>query len=125
MKQILCISLLLGWLASPVHAEATKSVRLVLPPQPSPLVENIGRVLSRQIQQRCDAKVITAGDAPLVVELAVRPGIGTEGFQIEDRPGRVYTRLVAREVGAPEEGARHVPRHPFSQLLSRRADTGP
>ncbi|MCX5653077.1 MAG: hypothetical protein NTY65_00280 [Planctomycetota bacterium] len=87
MSRLLSIGLLLGWLASPLHAEGTKSVRLVLPPQPGPVVENIGRVFARQIQQRCEAKVITAGDAPLTVELAIAPGIGAEGYRIEDRPG--------------------------------------
>jgi hypothetical protein len=87
MKSMLYLSLLLGWLASPLYAEGAKSVRLVLPPKPGPVVENVGRVFARQIQQRCDAKVITSGDAPLVVELAIAPGIGAEGFRIEDRPG--------------------------------------
>jgi hypothetical protein len=43
-------------------------------------------VFVRQIQQRCDAKVITTGDAPLTVELTIASGIGAEGFRIEDRP---------------------------------------
>jgi len=89
MKRMLYLSLLLGWLASPLYAEGAKSVRLVLPPKPGPVVENVGRVFARQIQQRCEAKVITVGDAPLTVELAIAPGIGVEGFRVEDRPGGV------------------------------------
>lgn len=70
-----------------IKAQAVKSVGLILPAQPGPVVENIGQILARQIQQRCDARVITTGDAPLAVELALAPGLGAEGFRIEDRPG--------------------------------------
>ena len=68
-------------------AEAVKSVRLVLPAQAGPVVENIGQLVARQIQQRCEAKVIKEGEAPLTVELAIASGIGSEGCRIEDRPG--------------------------------------
>jgi hypothetical protein len=70
-----------------LQSAAVKSVRLILPKQPGPVVENTGKVFARQIAQRCDAKVITTGDAPLTVELAVEKGIGAEGYRIEDRPG--------------------------------------
>ena len=66
-------------------AEATKSVRLVLPAQAGPVVENTSKVFTRQVQQRCEAKVVTGGAAPLTVELAVEKGIGAEGYRIEDR----------------------------------------
>ena len=72
--------------AAQSHAEAVKSLRLVLPPQPSPVVQNIGRVFVRQIESRCDAKVVKEGDAPLTVELTIEPGIGDEGFKIADGP---------------------------------------
>ena len=62
-------------------------VRLVLPAQAGPVGENIRRVFARQIQQRCEAKVVTGGNAPLTVELAVEKGIGAEGYRIEDRQG--------------------------------------
>jgi hypothetical protein len=65
---------------------AVKSVRLVLPPQPSPVLQNIGRVFVRQIESRCDAKVVSKGDAPLTVELMIEPGIGEEGYKIADGP---------------------------------------
>jgi hypothetical protein len=81
---------------TPLPAEATKLVRLVLPPQPGPVVENIGRVLSRHLQERCEARVITSGDAPLAVELTLKPGLGAEGFRIEDRPGG-GVRIVGNE----------------------------
>jgi len=79
-------ALLLAPLAT-LHAQTTKSVRLVFPSGQGPVVGNVGRVFARQIQQRCETKVITTGDAPLTVELAIAPGIGAEGFRIEDRPG--------------------------------------
>ena len=64
-----------------------KSVRLILPAQPGLVVEHIGQVVARQIQQRCEAKVVKDGEASLTVELAIAPGIGAEGYRIEDRPG--------------------------------------
>jgi hypothetical protein len=64
-----------------------KSVRLILPAQPGPVLDHIGEVMARQIQERCEAKVGKGVDAKLTVELAVVPGIGGEGFRIEDRPG--------------------------------------
>ena len=68
-------------------AEGVKSVRLLLPAQAGPVVENTGKVFTRQVQQRCEAKVVTGGKAPLTVELAVEKGIGAEGYRIEDRQG--------------------------------------
>ena len=50
------------------------------------LVENIGRVFARQVQQRCDAKVNTSDKASFTVELAIKAGLGAEGFRIEDQP---------------------------------------
>jgi len=67
--------------------EATKSVLLALPLQAGLVIENIGQVFARQIQQRCEAKVVMGGKAPLTVEFAVVKGIGAEGYRIEDRRG--------------------------------------
>ncbi|MCY2990213.1 MAG: hypothetical protein NTY19_20410 [Planctomycetota bacterium] len=101
--------LLLGSLAS-LHAAdrpasgsiptnlPVKNVRLILPAQSGPVAKNIGKVFVRQVQQRCEAKVMTDGDAPFTVELAIAPGNGAEGFGIEDRPGGV------RIVGNDERG---------------------
>lgn len=66
---------------------AAKTVRVVLPQQADVVVRNIAGVLARQVMQRCDAHVVDDGDAPLKIELAIAPGIGREGFRIEDRPG--------------------------------------
>ena len=74
-------------LAAEVQSAAVKSVRLILPPRRGPVAENTGKVFTRQVQQRCEAKVVTAGRAPLMVELAVEKGIGAEGYRIEDRQG--------------------------------------
>jgi hypothetical protein len=80
---------LLGFnlLAAENQPRAVKSVRLILPEQPGPVVEHIGQVVARQIEQRCEAKVVKDGEAQLTVELAVAPGIDSEGYRIEDRPG--------------------------------------
>ena len=76
-------------------AEGVKSVRLALPKESSPVVKSIGQVMVRQIQQRCEAKVVTSGTAPLTVELAVEKGIGSEGFRIED--SKVGVRIVGND----------------------------
>lgn len=86
MRKPWIVALILLGIAAEAHGEAVKSIRLILPPQPSPVVENIGRVFTRQIQSRCDAKVVRDGDTPLTVELAIEPGIGDEGFKIADGP---------------------------------------
>jgi len=73
--------------AATLHVQTTKSVRLVLAQEPGSVVGNVGRVFARQVQQRCDAKVVADGTVPLTVELAVEKGIGAEGYRIEDRKG--------------------------------------
>jgi len=59
-------------------------INLVLPPQPSTTMENIGRVFTRQVSQRCDARITSTGNAPRRVVLAIEPGLGSEGFRITD-----------------------------------------
>jgi len=61
-------------------------VRVILPQPSSEVTRNIVKVFERQVADRCDARVVTAGDAPLVVELATDADIGPEGYRIEDRP---------------------------------------
>ena len=78
----LLLMLLLGSTAQP--AGPARSIRLVLPAQPNPVIEHIAGVFTRQITQRCPCKVTTVGDAPSGVELAIQPGIGMEGFRIVD-----------------------------------------
>ncbi|MEI6646174.1 MAG: hypothetical protein WCP12_09055 [bacterium] len=74
-------------LAADVQPVAVKALRLDLPADANAVVENTGKVFARQVQQRCEAKVVMAGVAPLTVELAIVKGIGAEGYRIEDRPG--------------------------------------
>lgn len=71
---------------TPPKPETVKSVRLVLPEAVSPAMRNIAAVFTRQIQQRCEAKVIADDATPLTVELVVRTGVGDEGYRIENRP---------------------------------------
>lgn len=61
-----------------------KTVRLVLPEGIGPVMKNIAVVFARQVESRCDAKVVMNGKALLTVELAVEPGIGAEGFKVAD-----------------------------------------
>jgi len=80
------MGLLVGGLAAGSCGGAERNVRLLLPDRPGPVVANIGRVFAQQVQPRCGAQVVTAGAAPLTVELAVTPDAGAEGYRIEDRP---------------------------------------
>jgi hypothetical protein len=86
VKNRLTIALILFCITAEARGEAVKSLRLALPPQAGPVVEKIGRVFVRQIESRCEAKVLAQGDSPLVVELAIEPGVGAEGFKIAGGP---------------------------------------
>jgi len=77
----------LNLLAAESQPRAATSVRLALPADATPVVRNLGTVFTRQIHQRCDAKVGTEGEPNLMVEMAMEQGIGKEGFRIEDRKG--------------------------------------
>ncbi len=82
-----CTIVLLVGLTPLLFAGPVKSVRLMLPSKSSPVVENIGQVLVRQIQDRCETKVVMAGKKMFTVELAIQPDFASEGYRIEDRPG--------------------------------------
>lgn len=84
---LLCLLILSGVVVEPSLAEAVNTMRLNLPENASPVVKNIGQVMARQIQQRCDAKIQTTGEAKLMIEMVIEQGIGKEGFRIEDRKG--------------------------------------
>jgi len=99
MRRFACLGLLLLLPALLTQAEAAASLRLELPRQPSTVVENISRLLTRQVEARCAAQVLRSGDAQMVVELVLAPGLGPDGFRIEDRPGG-----GARIVGNDERG---------------------
>ena len=81
------------------ETNGVKTVRVVLPKDNDPVMQNIGSVFARQVQARCGAKVIMQGDASLKVTLAVEPGFGTEGFRIVD--GKAGT---IRIIGNDERG---------------------
>src|SRR5690349_4187556 len=68
-------------------ADPVPSVRVGLPNQAGVIARRSAEILSRQITQRCGAKVLTAGDAAFSVELGVESGFGTEGYKIADGPG--------------------------------------
>jgi len=68
-------------------ARHSDRIRVDFPEDASALARNIASVVARQITERCAARVSTTGDAPLVVELALAPCTGAEGFRVEDRPG--------------------------------------
>jgi hypothetical protein len=77
-------------------AQSVNKVRVAVPAESSPVVIRAAEILSRQIRRRCDAETVAAGEAPLVIELSVRPGIGAEGFSIVDvSPGVV--RIAGNE----------------------------
>ena len=60
------------------------TVRLKLPADPSPVVGRIGEVFTRQVRERCGVTVLLSASEECLVELALAPGIGAEGFRIED-----------------------------------------
>ena len=59
-------------------------VRIVLPANPGPIAQRASEILAREIAERSGAKVSTEGKADFIVELSIKPGIGTEGFTIAD-----------------------------------------
>lgn len=62
------------------------SIRMMIQKNSSLVIKRIATVFKRQVTQRCKTKVITSGDALLLVELTLSPEIGIEGFRIEDHP---------------------------------------
>jgi hypothetical protein len=89
MKTMSAIVVVFACIMAEARGEAVKSLRLVLPAQSDAVVEHIGRVFARQVESRCDAKVVSRGESPIIVEFAVKQGIGAEGFTIADAPGGV------------------------------------
>jgi hypothetical protein len=96
MRNQLTVVLTLICAVAEARGEVVKSLRLVLPPQCGPVVENIGRMFIRHVESRCDVKVVVQGEAPLIVELAVEPGIGAEGFKIADA-GQAGVRIIGND----------------------------
>ena len=67
------------------------SVRLVLPADATPVVKNLCTLLTRQIQQRCDAKVETSGEAKLMVEMAMEQSSPATAA-LQSKPGGLVLR---------------------------------
>ena len=65
-------------------------VRIILPANSGPITQRASELLAREITERSNTDVVTTGKAAFIVELAVKPGIGTEGFTIAaDGSGKV------------------------------------
>jgi alpha-glucuronidase len=62
-------------------------------------MENIARVFARQVTARCDARMVSTGNASLRVILAIEPGLGSEGFKITDD-----SQDAVRIIGNDERG---------------------
>jgi hypothetical protein len=76
--------------AAPVDDPATVgAVRVVVPENAGAVARSAARVFARRIEQRCDARVTTQGEAPFTVELAIDPSLKLEGFQVADRAGGI------------------------------------
>jgi hypothetical protein len=80
--------------AGPQNAASGKSgtiesVRVDLAPGLGPVAQAAARIFARQIAERCETRVVTLGDAPFVVELAIDGTLRPESFRIADRAGGV------------------------------------
>ena len=125
-------------------------VRVLLSSQSNRVVQNVAQVLTWQISQRCETQNSSLGQSPPVIDLAIEPGIGKEGFKIvdgardtvriagNDERGLLYGvgtflrtsqydrgRFTAgkwRGKSVPEKPVRNLFCHTQSQLLPRRPD---
>ena len=59
---------------------SVKSLRIVLPKNSGPVMQNIASVFALRVEERCRAKVSTLGDAEMKVELLIEPGIGAVSY---------------------------------------------
>ena len=97
MFRLVALLMLVGGLcpaASPVP-----SVRVVLPSDAGVISRRAAGILSRQISERCGAKVQLSGEAVWSVELGLEAGIGAEGYKITDGPGGAVRILGDDERG--------------------------
>jgi hypothetical protein len=95
IKQLI-FAMLTIFIASTAQGEAIKTIRFETPKPTDAVIENIAHVFARQIESRCEAKVVSQGEAELTVELAVEPGIGEEGFKIADG-GKGTIRILGND----------------------------
>jgi hypothetical protein len=73
-------------LVAGVFDKTFKTVSIVIEQESNPVLRNISVILERQLSQRCEVKFETnkITRSQLKVELSIEPGIGSEGFRIED-----------------------------------------
>lgn len=76
---------LLGAAAAVCHAEV-REIRVVAPGAPSRVLQNAISAFAARVEQRCTAKVVASGAAPLTIRLRIQPGMGTEGYAITGTP---------------------------------------
>jgi len=86
VRAVVLAGLLLSTPAWARAADVLTQVHLVLPRRAGEVVRRIAELFQRQVQQRCQAKVLVTGESPPKVELAIEPGIGAEGFAIAGGP---------------------------------------
>lgn len=79
-----CSIVSVGLLSVPAYGEANRSIHLVMPQNPSSLVEYTARILQQRITERCEDAVVFADSGELTVTLSIQDGIGTEGFEIAE-----------------------------------------
>ena len=77
-------------------AKPVECIRLALPANPDAMMKSFARIFTRQVSQRCGTRVITAGDAPFRVNLAIESGFGVEGFNIADT-GTNGVRIIGND----------------------------
>lgn len=61
-----------------------QTVRLTVPDNAGLVLKSAAALFTRHVQERSAAKVLTDGNAPVTVELAIVPGGAAEGFTIAD-----------------------------------------
>lgn len=72
------------------------SVQVVVEVRASPLAEKAAELLRGQIDVRCSHAICTEGKAKARIALSIEPGIGAEGFRIEDA-GHRSVRIVGND----------------------------
>jgi hypothetical protein len=93
---VIMVGLFVNLTTMNAFAQGVKEIRIDLLAASILENEHLPEILARQIEQRCEAKVITAGPAPLVIQLDILCGNGPESFSIHDvSPGVI--RIVGED----------------------------
>ena len=90
LKGLISVLALLGtfYVSAEPSVPTVRKIGVVFAEKDRSLVQDIIRIFARQVSQRTSAEVVLTGDTPFKIELAVRPGIGKEGYFIADVSGR-------------------------------------